>query len=572
MIGAKGKSFTHFGKKCYISIEPTSDSEEFRLSGTHVFVREATGLVREISPYQLMFFNFLTAPIVTTIMWSLNWDPNLFPGFDWNTGLLVVALLAVPMYLTYSIVYTAFPKTGTDYVFQSRVLNPSIGFSATFAAWVFFQFWYISLNGISIVEMFLMPWLFSVAQATNNASYAALATTLNQPNSLALLSFITVIAAGVIGMGGIRVYLKIQTVLFCFAAVATVALLALLATTSNASFISNLNSNLSGTIGTGDVYNKIISTAQTKGYLPVPSVTLFATIGAMITPWTFALEWTLFGNLGLCGEMKTANQFKTQVFTMLGALVLVVLGLFAAYNLFIGMTGQTFWYAASALAWNFDPLFGSLPSLFYSQPASYVLLYGTNNLALGTVWAVGGAIAIFATNFTIYMLVSRMLFAQTFDRLFPAKLAYITERSRTPVYIMIIMIVAACVWTYGVLFYGSTLTTYLASTQFMISFAIILTMIASIVFPIRMKQHFEQSPARKYRSATIPCAIIGIVVNLLIMYYLFTVPALLATTPQSEGLMVGIFVAGLVYYYVVAAYRKSTGINIGLSFKEIPPD
>ncbi len=496
----------------------------------------------------------------------------MFPGFDWNTGLLIIALLAIPMYLTYSIVYTAFPKTGTDYVFQSRVLNPGLGFAATFAAWVFFQFWYISLNGIAIVEMFLMPWLFEVAQVTNNTGYAAMATTLVQPNSLAILSFVTVIVAGLIVMGGIRIYLKVQTVLFIFAVAADIALLALMAITTNAAFTSNLNSSLSSAIGSADVYNKIISTAQSAGYTLSPPVTLFASIGGMITPWTFALEWTLFGNLGLCGEMKTANQLRTQIFTMLGALALVVLGLFAAYNLFITMTGQTFWYAASTLAWNSAPLFGNLPSIFYSQPASFILLYGTNNLALGTVWAVGGAIAIFATNFTIYMLVSRMLFAQTFDGLFPAKLVHITEKTRTPVYIMVIMIIAACAWTYGVLFYGSTFSTYMASTQFIISLAMILTMIAAVVFPLKMKTHFDQTPARKYRMVTIPLAIIGILVNLLIMYYLVTVPALLAVTPQSEGLMIGIMVAGLAYYYAVYAYRRSTGINISQAFKEIPPD
>ncbi len=543
------------------------------MSGSRVvFVREATGLVREISPYQLMIFNFLTAPIVTTLMWSLNWNPNMFPGFDFNTGLLIIALLAVPMYLTYCIVYTAFPKTGTDYVFQSRVLNPGIGFSATFAAWVFFQFWYISLNGIAIVEMFLVPWLFAIAQGTNNAGYAAIANALATTNSMAILSFVAVIAAGLIVMGGIRLYLRIQTVLFCFAVAAVISLLVLLVSTSNSAFASNLSTNLSGLIGSSDVYNKIIGTAQGEGINLSPTVTLYASIGAMITPWTFALEWTVFGNLGLCGEMKTANQFKTQAITMLGALALVVVGLFAAWNLFIGMTGQNFWYAAATLAWNADPLFGKLPALVYSMPASFFLLYGTNNLALATVWAIGGAITIFATNFTIYMLVSRMLFAQTFDRLFPARLAYITERSRTPIYIMIVMIIAACIWTYASLFYGSTLSTYMASTQFMISLAIILTMIGAIIFPMRMRRHFEQSPARNYRAFTVPLAVLGIAVNILIMYYLVTVPALLATTPQSEGLMVGIFAVGIIYYQVVSAYRKSTGIDIRQAFKEIPPD
>jgi amino acid transporter len=475
------------------------------------------------------------------------------------------------MYLTYSIVYTAFAKTGTDYVFQSRVLNPSIGFSATFAAWFFFQFWFISLNGITIVEMFLMPWLFNLAQATNNAGYAALAASLSQPMSLAALSFIAVIMAGLIVMGGMRIYVRFQTFLFVGAIAAVLALFALTASTSSAAFASNLNSKLSGIFGVPDVYGKILSTAQSEG-IGLSPFTLYASIGAMITPWVFALEWTVFGNLGLGGEVKRADAVKTQIFTMLGAFALVVIGVFVAWNLFINMVGQTFWNAVAMMAWNADPFFGKLPSLFYSQPASFILLYGTNNLALATIWAIGGAIAIFATNFTIYVLASRIIFAQTFDRLFPGKMAYVTERTRTPVYIMALMIVVACIWTYIDLFYGSTLSSYMASTQFMISFTIILTMIAATFFPIRMRRLFDQSPARRYRTAIIPLALLGIFVNLLIMFYLLTVPALAATTPQSESLIVGIFVAGIVYYYIVKAYWKRTGLDINQVFREIPPD
>jgi len=85
-----------------------------------------------------------------------------------------------------------------------------------------------------------------------------------------------------------------------------------------------------------------------------------------------------------------------------------------------------------------------------------------------------------------------------------------------------------------------------------------------------MKQYFEQSPARGYRAAIIPLAILGVFLNLLVMYYLWTVPALLATTPQSESFTVGVFIIALIYYFVVKAYRKSTGI--GQTFKQIPPD
>lgn len=519
-----------------------------------------------------MFMNFLTAPIVPTLMFSLNWDPNLFPGFDFNTGLLIITLLAIPMYLTYALVYSAFPRVGTDYVFQSRIISPGIGFASTFASWVFFQFWFIALEGASVVEMFLVPWLFNLAQATGNPSYATAASTLSQPSSLAIVSFAAVIAAGLIVMGGLRHYVKVQTVLFLCAAAAIVAMAIMLASTPNSVFVSNLNSQFSTMIGSTDAYDKVISTAQSESYALSPAFSLYASIGGMITPWTFALAWTMFGNLGLGGEVKSAGVVKTQIITILGSFFSVVIGLFVLWNLFIGMTGQTFWNAIATLAWNSDPLLSKLPSFFYTQPGSYVFLYGTNNIALGSVWAIGGALTEIATIFTIYTLVTRMVFAHTFDRLFPEKLAYVTERTRTPVYIMVVMIILACAWTYGVLYYASILYAYLASVEFMISATIVLTMIGAIVFPFKMKSYFERSPARHYRAAIIPLAIIGAFLNLLVMYYLWTVPALLATTPQSESLIAGVFFLCLIYYFVMKAYRKSTGLNISTAFKEIPPE
>jgi len=545
---------------------------QFKLTTPRVFVREATGLVRAMPSYQLIFMNFLTAPILPTLLFSINWDPNLFPGFDWNTGLLIITLLAIPMYLTYAVVYSAFPRVGTDYVFQSRVISPGIGFASTFASWVFFQFWFIALEGTSVIEMFLVPWLFSLAQFTGNPGYAAIATALSQPSALAALSFTAVIAAGLIVMGGLRVYIRVQTFLFACAAVALVAMVILLASTPNSVFISNINAQISSMIGSPDAYDKVITTAQSESYVLSPAFTLYATIGGMITPWTFALAWTMFGNLGLGGEVKSAGNVKTQTITILGSFLLVVFGLFVLWNLFIGMVGERFWNAISILAWNSDPLLTKLPNFFYTQPASYIFLYGTNNMVLGTIWAVGGALTLIATIFTIYTLVTRMVFAHTFDRLFPEKLAYITERTRTPVYIMVIMIILACAWTYGVLYYSSILYTYLASVEFMISATIILTMIGAIIFPFKMKAYFDQSPARRYRSLIIPLAIIGAFLNLLVIYYLWTVPALLAATPQSESLIVGVFAICLVYYFVVKAYRKTTGLNLNDAFKEIPPE
>jgi len=37
------------------------------------------------------------------------------------------------------------------------------------------------------------------------------------------------------------------------------------------------------------------------------------------------------------------------------------------------------------------------------------------------------------------------------------------------------------------------------------------------------------------------------------------------------GIMAGIFVGWVIYYFVRRAYLKSVGINLELAYKEIPP-
>jgi hypothetical protein len=56
------------------------------------------------------------------------------------------------------------------------------------------------------------------------------------------------------------------------------------------------------------------------------------------------------------------------------------------------------------------------------------------------------------------------------------------------------------------------------------------------------------------------------------VYYLLVVPGLYATIPESEALTIGVFVGGIIYYYIVKVIRRSQGINIELAFHEIPPD
>src|SRR5208282_387205 len=101
-------------------------SEFCAMSPKQVFVREATGLVREFNA--LDSFGFQFGGIVTVVGIS-----TLFISFSFLLGANIVysLLILLPVLLLYYIVETqlsiVMPRSGGDYVFTSRILHPAIG-------------------------------------------------------------------------------------------------------------------------------------------------------------------------------------------------------------------------------------------------------------------------------------------------------------------------------------------------------------------------------------------------------------------------------------------------------------
>jgi hypothetical protein len=94
----------------------------------------------------------------------------------------------------------------------------------------------------------------------------------------------------------------------------------------------------------------------------------------------------------------------------------------------------------------------------------------------------------------------------------------------------------------------------------------------------RRKEIYEASPdIVKKKIAGIPVVSINGVLLAIIMFaavvYGYLTPAFSGPTfPAAIGVTAGTFIAGLVIFYVVKAYRKSQGWISDLTFKEIPPE
>jgi amino acid permease len=121
-------------------------------------------------------------------------------------------------------------------------------------------------------------------------------------------------------------------------------------------------------------------------------------------------------------------------------------------------------------------------------------------------------------------------------------------------------------------------TGYFATAALGAQVAYILISVTAIVFPFRMKRVFEASPAAKYKIGGFPVlslvGILALIVNLWIGYVLLASPLAVVpvSTDTSVAFVIGIFVACLVVYCIAWGVRKSQGIDLGLSFKELPPE
>src|SRR2546429_450874 len=90
-----------------------------------VFTRRASGLVRVMSPYSAFIYNILTMGII--FPWTYLWAPTAFQGSNLILGIVFAFLFELPIALAYAWLATALPRSGGDYVFQSRVFGVSFG-------------------------------------------------------------------------------------------------------------------------------------------------------------------------------------------------------------------------------------------------------------------------------------------------------------------------------------------------------------------------------------------------------------------------------------------------------------
>src|SRR5437870_11825820 len=114
---------------------------------TGVFLRKATGLVREVSLIDALIMNTLGMNVAVGAVFLFLQAPANFP--DGNLVLAVIigtVIMAFTLLWVYSEFSAAMPRSGGDYVFVSRALHPFLGWLLSWSQGVWLIFFWIGFN------------------------------------------------------------------------------------------------------------------------------------------------------------------------------------------------------------------------------------------------------------------------------------------------------------------------------------------------------------------------------------------------------------------------------------------
>jgi amino acid transporter len=491
--------------------------------------------------------------------------PFLYPAVNMTLAVLGAIPIALIFGATYYLLAASMPRTGGDYIYGSRIIHPLWGFLPNWM-YCFVNVSALGFYATTVGGANLGPFFAIMGSFYNNPTLLSWASAVATVNGSFIVALVLIWVSALINIFGIRAYAKAQLLMFVVAMIGTIALLGLLAVSNNQGFQAAFNAHAAPYNTT---YTGMIQLATQAGWHP-QSFDLTSTFLALpyIAGFSLATVWAVIP----AGEAKTPQKsllYGTVIAIAISG-VIMLLGAIFFYN----VVGDQF---AKALAYisNCGCTTNPLPVGPYIQ---YLTAMLTDNPALVFILAfaffIWGIILLPA----FYLITTRPMFAWSFDRLVPTFLADVSDRFHVPLKSIILVAVLASLM--AALSEYTTYVGYAFNLTLATVSSFVFAGVAAVFFPYvkRARGIYELAPSivRK-KIAGIPLVTIFGALEAIIFGYLTyidgTSPALSGPiNPASLGIIVIMYLAAVVIYFGAKAYHKRHGLDIGLVYKELPPE
>lgn len=537
-----------------------------------VFLRQSSGVVRAMSPRDGMYFGYLSTAGLYGVTLFFFFGPGAFPGGSILVAILLNLLIGIGIFGAYSMLGSAMPRSGADYVYQSRLLHPALGFTATFAGLAFWQFFFAFLAASTIIQGGLVPLFSGIGAITGAHGWISAANWLANNHVSLIFTVVFLLISGVIMVRGMRLYLGIQKYFMIAFTVLAVVLIAIgWLVVSHSTFVSHFN-KFERAVG-GLSASQVVSKAAALGYhqhIPFSWGNTLALTALLGIGSYLSCMW----QTELLGEMKSARNLGRLFASMMGAAVMLTVTYLVAFVWTYHYVGQPLMGSFSFLAFGHPSVLGGGWAF---RGAQSFFLIPFLNVFLSILIFLGFIGPISQSMFNTTLASSRIYLSQSFDRVLPAWMGQVNKRGAPANAIWFgtgISIVLAVIFLFR-----PSLTEVLAAGYMFLTLSLIWSLLAAIVFPYRMKETYEAAPASRYKVGSIP--LISILGAIGFAFMVFTIveflsqPAfgILASTAVVSWVTAGVLVvATLIYYYVISAVRKRAGIDLRWAFRTVPPE
>jgi amino acid transporter len=536
-------------------------------SPTPGFARKASGLVRDFSQVDAWIYNMFAINIVLNVALSYVLVTVTYPRASLWLSLVIAGVFCTFEAVVYAYFTTAMPRSGGDYVFQSRVLGGGVATLFAFTAVTISQMIWMALAGWFGANLILSPFLLLLGAQYDIGWLRDVGAWF--PSHLGI--FVTGVAcvawSAFVNIRGLRLYALLQRYVFWVGMGCLTVVLIALVVTSKQDFVGHFNGFMADHYNTQNAYQLTIKNGGSANFAFSLKDTILASVIA-----SFALIYPAWGVMQ-AGEIKRANSLQGNVRAIVGAEVFSFIVVAIVAGLLVSRVGHEFLYASGNLFYGggtgsnplpVPPFFGFFVALLSASPLLTWIAF-IMFLAWFVMWfpniTLGG---------------TRVIIAMAFDRVLPEALGKVDRRSHTPIAAIAVFsagcLIAVALYAFVDKFVSLTLGLLILNIT---GFAA--TMVAAMVFPYRKREMFNSTVAAKHKVAGIP--VMSIAAAIFLAFVVFVdYQALFADElglNGTDGLLFvfGCYAISAVVYVSSKLYRRrKDDLDLSLVYRDLPSE
>ena len=528
------------------------------------FVRDATGLVRQISSFDALAMA-LSGMGLLFVFNKVVFTPALYPAANPLAPSVFGFLVTLPIAGMYAMMSIAVARTGGDYVWVRRIIHPAVGFVVNFAMTILI----LSFTGTTapaVVQWSFAETVYDLGILYHNQAYVNLANYLQQSAPTFWISVLIVTVTGLMVIASTRVSTLIVRYWTLLAFMIAGGFVLVILSVGNSGFVANFNA-MSGT-----TYAAVVAQGHQIGARTgIPSLwtldSLYA--GAVVGSLGYS---GFFLSSYFAGEVRQVS--RTQIVALLGSPL--IYGLLTGVVIYVAYLGEgSAFVSAMARLW----ITGSSKFPYFSIPSAAALsIFWTQNPVLVACFNLSYGATIIVMNIAYFLALSRNIFAWSFDRVLPSAFASLSDRTHTPVYAAGLEILVGISFVYVAVYRFGLLASYFSYGVAGIFIGYIFVALAGATFPFVRKDLFDQSDAivRK-KLGGVPLitvlSVLSMVVSAIVVYGVVrpTIGGVSFVVVLLEGI-VPTFMIGTAIYILAYIFRLRQGLNLNLIRNELPPE